>query len=36
MDPHATGICEDVLLDIGIIGYSLASHNWQSSPDKLG
>jgi len=25
MDPHATGLCGDVLLDIGIIGYGLAS-----------
>ena len=26
MEPHATGLCGDVLLDIGIIGYGLA--NW--------
>ena len=25
MDPHATGLCTDVLLEIGIIGYGLAS-----------
>jgi len=25
MDPDATGLCRDVLLDIGITGYSLAS-----------
>ena len=25
MDPHATGLCRDVLLDIGIIGYGLAT-----------
>jgi len=35
MDPYATGLCGDVLLDIGIIGYGLASHTWHSSPDKL-
>jgi len=26
MDLHVTGLCGDVLLDIGIIGYGLASH----------
>jgi len=25
MHPHATGLCEDVLLDTGIIRYGLAS-----------
>jgi len=25
MDLHATGLCEDMLLDIGIIGYGLAN-----------
>jgi len=25
MDPHATGLCGDVLFDIGIVGYGLAS-----------
>jgi len=24
-NPHATGLCGDVLLDIGITGYDLAS-----------
>jgi len=24
-EPHATGLCGDVLLDIGIIGYGLGS-----------
>jgi len=25
-DPHASGLCGDVLFNIGIIGYGLASH----------